>query len=138
MIKAKALNKCWGIWAGVLLMHLEYLNVFLFFLITAILVLFAVWVKKFPHPSFEEEGQIRYPIRFFLIALIVLLFDLGIVLVLPTTAVLIKWVKQAGFFGWIALLEILFFVGLLVVAFIYVWKKGDIDWASPRERFISS
>ena len=70
-----------------------------------------------PHPKFN--------IRFYVIALAFLLFDLEFVLLFP-------WATALREAGEIALLLGLVVIGILLVGDIYLWKKGDLDWALPK------
>lgn len=74
----------------------------------------------------------RYSIKFYSVAVIFLLFDIEVLFMVPF-AVAFKYLldqqKISGIaFGTIALVEILVFIGTLVVGYIYVWKKGTFDW----------
>lgn len=74
----------------------------------------------------------RYSIKFYTVAVIFLLFDIEVLFIIPF-AVAFKSLLAAEqisgvAFGTIAFLEILVFLGTLVVGYIYVWKKGTFDW----------
>jgi NADH:ubiquinone oxidoreductase subunit 3 (subunit A) len=69
----------------------------------------------------EGSAWIRFNIRFYIIALIFIIFDVEIVFLLPW-AVIFK--KLGGF----AFVEGLIFIGILAVGLAYVWKKGDLEW----------
>jgi NADH-quinone oxidoreductase subunit A len=70
--------------------------------------------------------QIRYFVRFFLVALLFLLFDLEAVFLYPW-AILFNELADKGR-QLFALGEMGVFVSILVVGFIYVWKKGGLEW----------
>lgn len=63
----------------------------------------------------------RMPVRFYLIAVLFVLFDIEVIFMLPWAVVL----KQLGLFG---LIEMLVFIAILLVGYIYVWKKGALEW----------
>ena len=63
----------------------------------------------------------RMPVRFYLIAVLFVLFDIEVIFLLPWAVVL----KQLGVFG---LIEMLVFVFILLVGYVYVWKKGALEW----------
>lgn len=63
----------------------------------------------------------RFKVKFTLVAMLFILFDIEIVFLYPWAVVL----RQLGLF---ALLEMLTFVTLLLVGYFYVWKKGAFDW----------
>jgi NADH-quinone oxidoreductase subunit A len=67
----------------------------------------------------------RIPIRYYLVAMLFLLFDIEIVFLYPW-AVVFRDFKAA--FGLFIFLEMLVFVGILIVAYIYIWKKGALEW----------
>jgi NADH-quinone oxidoreductase subunit A len=74
----------------------------------------------------------RFSIKFYTVAVIFLLFDIEVLFMIPF-AVAFKYLmeqqKISGIaFGAIAFVEILIFIGTLIVGYIYVWKKGTFDW----------
>ncbi len=66
-------------------------------------------------------GQRRFPVRFYLIAVIFILFDIEVIFFFPW-AVAFRQLGLSGFFG------MLIFGGILLVGLIWVWKKGALDW----------
>jgi NADH:ubiquinone oxidoreductase subunit 3 (subunit A) len=72
----------------------------------------------------EGSAWIRFNIRFYIIALIFIIFDVEIVFLLPWAVVF----KKLGSFAFI---EGLIFIGILAVGLAYVWKKGDLEWVKP-------
>ena len=74
----------------------------------------------------------RFSIKFYSVAVIFLLFDIEVLFMMPFAVAfkyLIEQQKVTGIaFGTIALLEILVFIGTLIVGYIYVWQKGVFDW----------
>lgn len=66
-------------------------------------------------------GTRRMPVRFYLVAVLFILFDIEVVFFLPWAVVL----KDLGITG---LVEMIVFVSILVVGFIYAWKKGALEW----------
>ena len=74
----------------------------------------------------------RFSIKFYTVAVIFLLFDIEVLFIIPF-AVAFKSLLAEGkispiAFGTIAFVEIMVFIGTLVVGYIYVWKKGTFDW----------
>ena len=69
---------------------------------------------------------INFNIRFYLIALVFVIFDVELAFVYPVVTVYRDWIKngQGGF----ALAEIATFIGILAVGLVYVWVKGDLEW----------
>jgi NADH-quinone oxidoreductase subunit A len=66
-------------------------------------------------------GTRRMPIRFYLIAVLFILFDIEVVFFLPWAVVF----RQLGLFG---LVEMLVFIVILLVGYVYAWKKGALEW----------
>ena len=80
--------------------------------------------KSMPYESGMNpygEGTRRMPIRFYLIAVLFILFDIEVVFFLPWAIVF----RQLGIFG---LIEMAIFIVILLVGFIYAWKKGALEW----------
>ncbi|MBA2347728.1 MAG: NADH-quinone oxidoreductase subunit A [Solirubrobacterales bacterium] len=71
-------------------------------------------------PSEVKQG-FRFGISFYLIAMLFILFDLETVLLYPVAV-------QLRAFGTFALIEISLFISLLMVAFVYVWRRGALEW----------
>lgn len=68
-----------------------------------------------------EDARMKFDVRYYLIAILFILFDLEIAFLFPWAVVL----KEIGWFGFVAMLV---FLGLLVVGFIYEWVKGALEW----------
>ncbi len=68
-----------------------------------------------------EDARMKFDVRFYLIAILFILFDLEIAFLLPW-AVALQDVGMAGF------VAVLIFLSVLVVGFAYEWKKGALDW----------
>lgn len=68
----------------------------------------------------------RFSVKFYLIAMIFILFDIEVIFLLPW-AVVFKTLKAQGL-GTLAYVEMMTFVALLLIGFVYVWKKGLFDW----------
>ena len=66
-------------------------------------------------------GTRRIPVRFYLIAVLFILFDIEVVFFLP-------WAVTFQDLGWPGLILIFVFVAILEVAYVYAWKKGALEW----------
>jgi len=66
-------------------------------------------------------GSRRMSIRYYLVAVLFILFDVEVVFFLPWAVVF----KKLGLFG---LIEMLVFIAILLVGYIYAWKKGALEW----------
>ena len=81
-------------------------------------------VKSMPYESGMNpygEGTRRMPIRFYLIAVLFILFDIEVVFFLPWAVVF----RQLGLFG---LIEMVIFIVILLVGYVYAWKQGALEW----------
>lgn len=122
-------------------MLFNFANVLVFLtlglLFVAVTLVFS-WIVRpnKPHPekaSTYECGErpigaswIRFNIRFYIIALIFIIFDVEILILFPWGVVF----KELGL---VSLIEMLVFVGLLLVGLAYLWKKGDLEWVKPKK-----
>jgi NADH-quinone oxidoreductase subunit A len=68
-----------------------------------------------------EDAHMRFDVRYYLIAILFIVFDLEIAFVFPWALVF----RELGMFG---LIEMGVFLGLLVLGFVYIWKKGALEW----------
>src|SRR6201990_862871 len=68
-----------------------------------------------------EDARMKFDVRYYLIAILFIIFDLEIAFLFPWAVVFDK-------IGAIALIEMALFLALLVVGFAYVWKKGALEW----------
>ncbi len=81
-------------------------------------------IKLSPYECGEQvvgSPFIRFNIRFYIIALVFLIFDVEVIVLYPLAT-------QFKKVGPLIFLEVLFFVGILVVGLLYVWRKGDLEW----------
>jgi len=92
-------------------------------------------LKDMPYECGEEPVKgawFNFNPRFFLIALVFVVFDIEIALVLPVAVVLREWVGAGN--GVVALAEITLFVLILLAALLYVWLRGDLRWIKDLKR----
>ena len=68
-----------------------------------------------------ENARMRFDVRYYLVAILFIVFDLEIAFVFPWALVF----RELGVFG---LVEMGVFLALLVIGFVYVWKKGALEW----------
>jgi NADH-quinone oxidoreductase subunit A len=81
-------------------------------------------VKSMPYESGMDpygEGTRRMPIHFYLIAVLFILFDIEVVFFLPWAVVF----RKLGLFG---MIEMIIFIAILLVGYVYAWKKGALEW----------
>ena len=79
------------------------------------------------------NAQIQINMRFYVVALIFLIFDVEIVFLFPWATVFADAgiIAQAPAWGWFAFAEVIIFAGILLVGLAYVWQRGDLDWVRP-------
>jgi len=81
-------------------------------------------IKSMPYESGMDPigpGTRRLPVRFYLIAVLFILFDIEVIFFLPWAIVF----RQLGWFG---LIEMFIFIIILLVGYFYAWKKGALEW----------
>jgi NADH-quinone oxidoreductase subunit A len=115
---------------------LEYVAIALMVVLSTVVALIAIGLgtifgpkkesaaKSMPYESGMNpygEGTRRMPIRFYLIAVLFILFDIEVVFFLPWAIVF----RQLGLFG---LIEMIIFIVILLVGYVYAWKKGALEW----------
>lgn len=96
--------------------------------------------KNSTYESGEEpvgNANVQFNIRFYVVALVFVLFDVELVFLFPWATVfgqerLIK--ATGGLWGWFALTEAILFVVILVLGLAYVWAKGYLDWVKPHPK----
>jgi NADH-quinone oxidoreductase subunit A len=67
------------------------------------------------------DARIRFSVRFYLIAMLFLIFDLEVVFLYPWAI----YLRELGMFG---LVQMAIFLAILTIGYVYVWKKGALDW----------
>jgi NADH-quinone oxidoreductase subunit A len=117
----------------------EFGKIFVFILTAVLFVAVALFVARLlrpKRPTFEKlttyecgenpEGSpwIKFNIRFYVVALIFLIFDVEVVLLIP-------WAMEFKQYGIVGYLIGAIFLILLAVGMAYEWKKGDLEWARP-------
>ena len=68
-----------------------------------------------------EDSRMKFDVRYYLVAILFIIFDLEIAFLFPWAIAL----REIGRFGF---LSMMLFLGILVVGFIYEWKKGALEW----------
>ncbi len=117
-------------------MLLEYAAIAAFILVTALIGFIAIGLgtifgpkrssikKAMPYESGMNPigpGTRRMPVRFYLVAVLFILFDIETVFFLPWALVF----RRLGLFG---LVEMFLFIAILLVGYFYAWKKGAFEW----------
>jgi NADH-quinone oxidoreductase subunit A len=122
-------------------MLMTYASVAVFSIVAAAFILVSLLVGKLVRPNHlyakkletyecgeEPVGQawFNFNPRFYIIALVYIVFDVEIAFIYPIAAVFKRWTDQGR--GVFALLELLVFVVILLFGLAYVWVKGDLAW----------
>jgi NADH-quinone oxidoreductase subunit A len=68
-----------------------------------------------------EDSRMRFDVRYYLVAILFIVFDLEIAFLFP-------WAVALGKIGLFGLVAMGIFLGILIVGFIYEWKKGALEW----------
>jgi NADH-quinone oxidoreductase subunit A len=68
-----------------------------------------------------EDARMKFDVRYYLVAILFILFDLEIAFLFPWAVVL----NEIGWFGFVSMM---LFLGILVVGFVYEWMKGALEW----------
>jgi NADH-quinone oxidoreductase subunit A len=68
-----------------------------------------------------EDSRTKFDVRYYLVAILFIIFDLEIAFLFPWAVVL----NNIGWFGYLAMVV---FLGILVIGFVYEWKKGALEW----------
>ena len=122
-------------------MYFDFANVLVFLLLGLFLSAMMLGLGRLLRPSNPlvpklgtyECGEpptgsawINFNIRFYLVALVFVIFDVELAFMYPVMAVYRSWVADGR--GLYALAEILLFIGILAVGLVYVWVKRDLEW----------
>jgi NADH-quinone oxidoreductase subunit A len=122
----------------------EFGNILIFFIVGIIFTaggLIASWLLRPSRPYAEklstyECGEVpigaphvKFNIRFYVVALIFLVFEVEAVFLFP-------WALVYKSYGMFAFVEMLVFLAILIVGYAYVWMKGDLEWDKPSPQFL--
>ena len=69
------------------------------------------------------DARERQSVKFYLVAMIFLLFDIEVAFLYP-------WAMALRDLGWTGFVQVLLFMALLLAGYVYVWRKGALDWGS--------
>lgn len=122
-------------------MLFNYANVLVFTLVGVGFIFSTLLLGSFLRPqiptleklSSYECGEVpvgnawmNFNIRFYVVALVFVVFDVEVAFMFPIARVFQQWVERGS--GLVALAEIFVFIAILLVGFAYAWVKGDLDW----------
>ena len=127
-------------------MYQDFLPVAIFIGLAIILLVAPFIIQALISPRFNKGGDkleiyecgelpegsawVQFNIRCYIIALIFIIFDVEVVFLFP-------WAVVFKDLGLIAFVEVMMFLGILIVGFIYVWMKGDLDWVKMKLKYAS-
>ena len=125
-------------------MYQDFLPIIIFTILAAVLIGLPLVLQYLLSPRDNKGGEkltsyecgelpvgsawVTFNIRFYVIALIFLIFDVEIVFLFP-------WAVVYQELGLLAFIEAFLFVAILVVGFVYIWAKGDLDWVKMNVRY---
>ena len=127
-------------------MYQDFLPVAIFIVLAIILLIAPLVIQSLISPRFNKGGDnleiyecgelpegsawVQFNIRFYIIALIFIIFDVEVVFLFP-------WAVVFKDIGLLAFIEVMIFLSILIVGFIYVWMKGDLDWVKMKLKYAS-
>ncbi len=118
----------------------EFSHAFAYLILSLIFVAGGLFANKLLRPSKPSRLKLstyecgedpvgsswmRFNIRFYVVALIFILFDVELVFLFP-------WALVFKQMGWLAFSEMVVFLAILLVGFAYAWVKGDLEWIRPK------
>lgn len=122
-------------------MIFNFANVLVFILVGAGFIFVSLFLSRLLRPSFPtlekgliyecgeipvEGAWINYNLRYYLVAITFVVFDVEIAFVYPVATIFKSWIAKGQ--GAVALAELLIFALILFVGLLYVWVKGDLHW----------
>ncbi|HEX2174374.1 MAG TPA: NADH-quinone oxidoreductase subunit A [Nocardioidaceae bacterium] len=72
-------------------------------------------------PTPQPVGGGRFPVKYYIIAMMFIIFDIEIVFLYP-------WAVAFDSMGMFALVEMVLFIAMIFIAYAYVWRRGGLDW----------
>lgn len=126
----------------------EFGKIFLFMIMGVLLVSLTLLISqiispKKPNPekllSYEcgedpkGNSWVQFNSRFYVIALVFLLFDVELVFIFPWATIFSQQalIDTDPRWGWLTMSEMFIFAGILILGLVYIWKKGDLEWIRP-------
>ena len=113
-----------------------YLPIFLFLIVAILFPVVTIAVAKLIRPSTPSLTKLeayecgikaasssrgRYTVRFYIIAILFVIFDVETIFLFP-------WAVKYRTLGWFGVAEMIVFLGILVVGYIWAYKKGALEW----------
>jgi len=113
-----------------------YLPIFIFLAVAIAFPVVTIIAAKLIRPSAPFQAKLeayecgikaasdsrgRYTVRFYIIAILFVIFDVETIFLFP-------WAVKYSQLGWFGVAEVAVFLAILVVGYIWAWKKGALDW----------
>lgn len=114
----------------------NYVPIFIFAAVVAVLIPITLIIAKLVRPDTPNRTKLmpyecgvdpvgdsrqRYTVRFYIVAILFVLFDVETVFLFP-------WAVQYKLLGMFGLVEMLVFLAILIVGYVWIWKKGALEW----------
>ncbi|MBI4041721.1 MAG: NADH-quinone oxidoreductase subunit A [Deltaproteobacteria bacterium] len=128
-------------------MYTDFVTIFIFLIVGLFMVPLMMGVGRLLRPNHPDEKKlstyecgeltvgpswVQFNLRFYLIGILFLIFDVEVAVMFPIAVVFKKWVAAGT--GIFIFLEIFIFIGILLLGFIYAWMKGDLAWIKPARK----
>ena len=68
-----------------------------------------------------SDARMPFPVRYYIFAMLFVIFDIEVIFLYP-------WAIVFGKIGLVGLIEMMIFIGLFVLAYVYAWRKGALEW----------
>jgi len=113
-----------------------YLPIFIFLVIAILFPIVALMAAKLIRPSMPSQTKLeayecgikaasgsrgRYTVRFYIIAILFVIFDVETIFLFP-------WAVQYQALGWFGVIEVTVFLAILIVGYLWAYKKGALEW----------
>lgn len=114
----------------------NYIPIFIFMAIVLILIPLTLGIAKLVRPEKPEKVKLmayecgvdpigdsrqRYTVRFYIVAILFVIFDVETIFLFP-------WAVLYKSLAWFGFIEMMIFLAILIVGYVWVWKKGALEW----------
>jgi NADH-quinone oxidoreductase subunit A len=114
----------------------NYVPIFIFIAVVVIFIPLTLGIAKLVRPEKPEKAKLmayecgvdpigdsrqRYTVRFYIVAILFVIFDVETIFLFP-------WAVLYKSLAWFGLIEMLIFLAILIVGYVWVWKKGALEW----------
>ncbi len=114
----------------------NYVPIFIFIAVVAILIPLTLGIAKLVRPEKPEKVKLmpyecgvdpigdsrqRYTVRFYIVAILFVIFDVETIFLFP-------WAVLYKSLAWFGFIEMMIFLAILIVGYVWVWKKGALEW----------